>query len=279
MLPNLKVNRQQRITRLEGGPLVPAAINEVVIDEVRREWALDPETSGWGMVRKFHRKYGPNLVGSRTIRATTADAKKSSPVEPFPSELWQPWTDSAKNLDDNIFASKVHQYKRSAQGVGLTRPEAEWATRLRVALKGLEIVQVLELVRAFVARERVAHYLQKPASTEDLTGFVVSQMWVDKEHQLQYEDAIASKAVPLPFLNASEEFLKELFAQGPSGLGADTWDHLNRHPLFECAFLILANVPLNPGWSRIFLEYLRDPARSDALPDPAIADTAEGVLV
>jgi hypothetical protein len=252
---------------------MPAAIVEPVLDQVRCEWASAPGTSANEVARQFQRKYGRALIRDRKIIQVVIDAKAQAPEDPFPCELWRPWTDSAKNVDDNFYLVELSQQKRSRYGVGLTCLEAEWAARLRTALRGLETCQAQELVRAYVAKERIAHYLQEPTYTEALDGLVVGQMWVNNENLQRYEAALIAGAAPIPFLPVSEAFLKELAAQGPEGLGADTWDRLNQHPVFERAFLILAGVRLNPGWSKIFLKYLRNPASFDALLDPAIADT------
>jgi hypothetical protein len=234
---------------------------------VKEAWAVDPAVSARELARNFQQVFGDKLVGDRRIQTAVAQAKAQAPKKSFPSEWWRPWEDPDKNLDDNFFLLRIHQLKRSEDGVGLTIPEATWAARLRPALEGLEACQILELVRAYVARERIAHYLQKPAYTEDLDGFVVSQMWTSPEHQQQYEKAITVGAVPIPFLNASEKFLRELLARGPEGLGTDTWERLLKHPIFAHTFARLSDPskPLKAGWSKVLLKYLKDPTTFDAI--------------
>jgi hypothetical protein len=251
----------------------------VVIDRVKEAWAEDPEVSARELARNFQQVFGVKLVGDRRIQTAVAEAKAQAPKEPFPSELWRPWTDPDKNLDDNFFLLKIHQLKRSEDGVGLTVPEATWAARLRPALGGLETCQVLELVRAYVARERVAYYLNTAPYTEDLDSFTISQMWLDDEHRQQYERAITLGAAPIPFLNASEKFLRELVARGPEGLGKDTWERLLNHPIFAHTFARLSDPskPLKAGWSKVLLKYLKDPTTFDVILRSAASTTAEGV--
>jgi hypothetical protein len=261
---------------------MPAATSEVVIDRVKGAWAVDPGVSARELARNFQQVFGIKLVGDRRIQTAVAEAKAQAPKEPFPCPPWRSWEDPDKNLDDTFFLLQLHQLSRRKEGVGLTVPEATWGTRLRPALGGLKTHQVLELVRAYVSRERVAYYLNEPIYTEDLDGFVMSQMWLDNEHAQRYEEALSAGAVPVPFLNASEAFLRELVAQGPKGLGEDTWDRLNRHPIFHHVFkkLMDPEEPLPEGWSEILLKFLDDPTGFDAILNrPAIASTAEAVSV
>jgi hypothetical protein len=253
-----------------------AATGERVKNQILEEWASTPDASAREVSRRFLHIYGKALVGDRTIQTIVGEAKRAAPAQPFPCTLWRPWSDPAINLDDTFFLLKLHQHKRKGEGVGLTCPEAKWATLLRSALEGLKTWQVLELVRAYVARERTAYYLNAPIYTEDLDSFVASQMWLDDEHQRQYEELIAAGAAPVPFLNASEEFLKELVAQGPAGLGEETWDRLSHHLIFAHTFKLLANPsePLPAGWSDILLDFLDDPTSFDALLSPTTAATS-----
>jgi hypothetical protein len=260
---------------------MPAATSEAVIDQVKEAWAVDPAVSARELARSFQQVFGDKLVGDRRIQTAVAEAKRAAPSGPFPNGRWRPWEDAEKSLDDNFFLLRIHQLKRSEDGEGLTIPEATWAARLRPALGGLETYQILELVRAYVARERVAHYLQKPAYTEDLDGFVISQMWLDDEHRQQYERGIEVGAAPIPFLNASEGFLRELLAKGPEGLGKDTWERLTRHPIFAHTFARLSDPSktLEPGWSKVLLKYLKDPTGFDVILRNASSTTAESASV
>jgi hypothetical protein len=250
-----------------------AATDEKVKNKVLEEWVSTPDVSARAVSRRFLRKHGKDLVGDRTIQTIVGEAKRAAPSEPFPCTLWRPWSDS-KDPDETFYLLQLHQIAR--QGGGLRCHEAAWAKRLRPLLAGLETHQVLELTRAYAKRERASYFLNTAPYTEDLDSFVMSQMWLDEEHLQRYAEALAAGAVPVPFLNASEAFLKEIAAQGHEGLGEDTWKLLDEHPIYHHVFKDLADPsdPLPDDWPNIVLAYLDDPGVFDAVLSPI--NTASG---
>jgi hypothetical protein len=259
---------------------MPAAINDVVINQIQAEWAKAPGTSGRQMGQRFCGIYGTNLVGERTVQAAVAEAKKAAPAQPFRCTPWHPWSDLEADPSATLFVVRLHQQAHREGGGGLRCHEAAWAKRLRLALAGLEkahpnvepepedaeyrnvekMWRPLEVVQAYAARERTAYYLNAPIYSADLDGFVTFGMWRSPEHQRHYEEAITEKLIPVPFLGASEAFLKELVARGPAGVGEEVWDSLLHHPIFAHTFKFLADPskPLPAGWSSIILRFLDD---------------------
>jgi hypothetical protein len=247
-----------------------------IIEQVRFEWAAEPDISARQLAMRFQQKYGSSLVRARRITAAVAEAKAQAPSAPFPCTPWKPWADAEKAPEETLFLIQLHHQKRREGSDGLLCHEAAWARRLRQPLEGLEpIYRVLELVQAYTERERIAYFLNAAPYTADLDGFITFQMWRSEECQQQYEKAITAGVVPVPFLNASEDFLRELLAQGPAKIGEEVWDRLSHHPMFFHAFRQLSDPsdPLPEGWSKILLKFLDDPTGFDALLSPTTAAT------
>jgi hypothetical protein len=259
---------------------MPAAISEAVIDKVKEEWAIDPEASAREVARRFQSKYGPGLVGDRTIQTAVAQAKAQAPQKTFPCTPWRPRGDPEENPEEALFLLEIHQQKRREGGKGLLCHEAAWARRLRHTLDGLGPPwRVLELIKAYAERERAAYYLNTTPYTEDLDGFVTFRMWLSPAHQQRYEEAIAVGAVPVPFLGTTEPFLKELLARGPAEIGEEVWDRLSYNAIFWVfKQLSTPSDHLPAGWSNILLKYLDDPQSYEALISPTTAATKDGAL-
>jgi hypothetical protein len=240
-----------------------------ILDQVRFEWAVDPNISARQLAQRFQRKYG-SIVRERRITAAIAEAKADAPATPFWCSLWTPWTNAEETTEETLFLIQLQHQSRREGGEGLWCHQAAWAKRLRQSLDGLEPVhRVLELMQMYAERERAAYYLNVPIRTADLDGFVLSGMWRSPEHQQQYEAELAKGIVPVPFLGVTEAFLKELLSEGPAEIGEAAWDRLSYHPIFHHAFKILADPsdPLPAEWSDILLEFLDDPVDFNALLD------------
>jgi hypothetical protein len=259
-----------------------AATLPEVIDEIRYEWAIAPNTSARQIARKFQDKYGTSLVRNRRIIKIVAEVKGEAPTEAFPCTLWKPWADPEKNSGDNLYLIQLHQLRRREGSKGLGCHEAAWARRLRQNLEGLEpLHRQLELVHAYTEREKVAYFLGESIQSEDLDGFVTFQMWRSTEHKQRYEEAVADGSVPVPFLGRSEAFIKELVTLGPEGIGEEVWNRLNRDPLFRYVFQLQTNPsdPLPAGWSDILLEILDEPPHYDSVLGPVPTNNGAKVAV
>jgi hypothetical protein len=264
-----------------------AATRPEVIEAVKYEWAFSPWVNTRQIGKRFQDKYGRNLVRDRRIADIIAEAREAAPDTPFPCTLWHPWDELEANPAATLFVVRLHQQAHREGGEGLRCHEAAWAKRLRLALEGLErahpdvepeqedreqkdvekMWRVLEVVTSYAQRERTAYYLNAPIRSEDLDGFVTFGMWRSPEHQQHYEEAITEKLIPIPFLGASEAFMKELVARGPRGLGEEVWDNLLHHPIFAHTFKFLADPSesLPAGWSSIILRFLDDPTGYSAI--------------
>jgi hypothetical protein len=240
-----------------------AAIRERVVEQVKQEWASDPNVSAREIARRFLRKHGADFVKERTIVSIVSRAKEEAPDEPFPIAPWKPWVSTEESPEQTFYLLRLHHLKWAKQGKELYAHEAKWALRLQRALLGLELHQQYEIIMRYAGQEEISYYLNAPPTVDDLDAFVSYAMWLSPQHQQRYEDAIAAGVAPVPFLGSVESLLPALNDAYPSNTPAaqlanrdPAWALLMENPIFK---LILAGGTRTPGWSSILLEYLGDP--------------------
>lgn len=225
-------------------------IGERIKDQVRYEWAVAPEASAIGIARKFSYKYGDDLASSRTIEGVVAEAKAYSPATPFELKPWTPWLNEGGSPEATLFLLSLHREKLIDQKKGLYQHEARWALRFQKALEGLVAWRQLRIVQEYAEREMAAYHLNRIPDTGDLDAFLAFGMWRSKELQLEYEKALQVGDVPIPFLGASDAFLREVLkARGAT-------PPVN-NPIVR--LLLDQADDLQPEWSDILLDFLDDP--------------------
>jgi hypothetical protein len=135
--------------------------------------------------RKLHenyqKKYGKDWRGKADIGLSKFNALvrelEKGEHKLFPRTAWQPWRNDEEGPETAAHLLTMDAVCQVLQGRRLFQHEADWAARLRVAIRGLAPYDQFCFVTLYAHEQELAYFSKREISTSALDALLVYKPW------------------------------------------------------------------------------------------------------